>query len=239
VSRLATITFALLTVTSRQALADDTATPAAPATENAAATAKPAESPTPEAERKDEPAAVFLHVASPATVRIERDDTGEVVCTSPCDKNVPATAHYHIGGHRPSPSFVLVPPSSGRADVRVKPGSKTTFWTGVGALGLSGLLIGGGVGTLVYGYSERAPVQGGDGTETDNTYTDFMIVGTSLLIVGVVAGIWGGATVIANASTSVRGNLNTGARVDTPARPQQSAGGLPRSTFVSILGGTF
>jgi hypothetical protein len=126
--------------------------------------------------------------------------------------------------------------------VKVKPGSRASFWTGVGALGLGGALVAGGVTTLVYGFVNRAPVQGGEGTETDNTYTDFMIAGTVLVLAGVCSGIWGAATVMANASTSVRGNLNTAVRNDAPNRAAQSggvAGGVPRASFVSVLGGTF
>lgn len=181
-----------------------------------------------------------LVVHSNETVRIENADTGEVVCTSPCEKSVPAHARYRIGGFRPSPDFVLKPGKSGRSDIRVKPAHASTYWLGVGALGLGGALLGAGIGVLIHGVNTRPEVQGGDGTETDNTYTDTMAAGTGLAILGVVSAIYGGATMVSNYSTKVRGDL-TPSRGETPPRTGSSTGPFvfPRATTFPILQASF
>jgi hypothetical protein len=180
---------------------------------------------------------VVLHVASPDAVSVANSETGEVVCTSPCDKPVPSSGRYKIVGARPSPDFTLTR-TSGKADVKVKPGSKRDFWLGVGGLGLGGALIGTGVTLLIYGVETREPVPGGDGETTDNTFTDLMALGTTLTIAGTVAALWGGATVLANAQTKVRGDLNT-ARIDVPRSSNNTARSLPKATSIPLFVGTF
>jgi hypothetical protein len=182
-------------------------------------------------------------------VRVENSATGEVVCTSPCDKNVPATIRYRIGGggfSRPSSEFVLAS-QDGKADLRVKPARRTAFWTGIGALGLGGVLIAGGVAILAYGVGNRPQVVGGDGETTNNTFTNTMALGTGITILGTVAGLWGAATAIGNASTHVDGDVSSATSVPshasapsgTRALAQQSLVSLPRSNFVPLLAGTF
>jgi hypothetical protein len=188
--------------------------------------------------------ATFLHVQSPTTIRIENSQTGQVVCTSPCDKPVPSTTRYRVGGARPSSDFVLAS-VNGRADVKVKPASHATFWTGVGALTLGGLLIGGGVGVFVYGVENRPPVPGGDGTETNNTFTDTMSIGSALAIAGTISALVGAAVMVSNYSSKVRGDLSTTARLDpNPKTPAPRAANLaqsplPKTTFAPLFGGTF
>jgi hypothetical protein len=232
---------ALVFLAPRIGRADDTsptkASPSAP--EATSATTERTEAPAAEATAAN---GVVLHVTSPETVSVENSDTGSVVCTSPCDKTVSSSARYRIGGGRPSPDFVLTS-SNGRADVKVKPASPAKFWTGVGALALGGLLIAGGVGVLVYGVENRPAVAGGDGTETDNTFTDTMSVGTSLAILGTVSALLGGAIVLSNASTKVRGDLNT-ARLSPQVAPSARAASatavvLPKITSAPLFTGTF
>jgi hypothetical protein len=191
--------------------------------------------------RADESApnrAVLLHVSSSSTVSVARDDTGEIVCSSPCDKRVPDDVRYRIVGDRPSEPFVLTPGEFGHAAVvKVNSARNGKFWLGIGALGLSAGLITGGVATLLYAMAHRSPIPGSDGESTDTAYTDRMTVGTTLLLVGTVAGIWGTATVISNAHTSVRGDVREAKRFEGP-RPRSIA--LPQPTLsLPILGGTF
>jgi hypothetical protein len=247
VSRIVfTATIAVCALASRQAWADDSRASGAAAPKDA----KAAEAAQAVSEPQQD-GTVFLHVASPETVTVTRNDTGEVVCTSPCDKTVPGDVPYRITGSRPSPAFVLAA-SNGRANVKVKPGSNGEFWVGVGALGLSAGLIAGGVITLVHGVVTRAPVPGQDGVDTDNTYTNLMGLGAGLCILGTVAGLWGVATIVSNSSTKVRGNItaataaqstsgSSGAtRAAAWARTQPIAASTPGPTFlVPILRGTF
>jgi hypothetical protein len=194
-------------------------------------------------EASDEPT-VTLHVRAPDGVAVERVDTGELVCTSPCDRDVPASALYRIGGARPSDSFML-DAHGGTAKISVDPASNRGFWTGAVALGGAGALIGSGVLAIALGYASQRPVPGPDGTVTDATYSDTMILGTVLVVAGMAAGIWGGATLASNLKSRVTGNIVK----DPPARgtaqplrtattsgPSWSAG----PTFhVPILGGVF
>jgi hypothetical protein len=184
----------------------------------------------------------MLHVASKETVTIERDDTGEVVCTSPCDTKVPASTKYHVGGHRPGPSFTLAG-ANGRADIHVKAGSKAEFWTGIGGVAVGGLLVAGGAGTLIYGMANRDPVGGADSETADHSYTDVMIAGTVMVLAGIFVGLGGGAFAMTNASTEVWGNVQKHAGTTQDAQPSKPpsarAVALPRPTFVSIFSGTF
>ena len=232
-----------------EARADD-AKPAAPAAAKPA-DAKPADAKPAEAksdakadDKKDGDAdatdSVFLHVVTPDPVTIERDDTGETVCASPCDKNVPANGRYRIGGARPSPVFGLAPSKEGKANVKVAPGSRGEFWVGVGIMGVGAGLLGGGIATLLYWNANRPAVPGGDGVNTDNRYTYAMMAGTGLCILGTVAEIWGTASVINNIRTRVKGNVQQAKapRIDLPSRPSM-AEALPRSNDVPLVGGTF
>jgi hypothetical protein len=237
------VTIALITVASQEAFADDTAQAAPKATEDSSSSKKEekkaaSDSSTTDGDGKAD--SVFLHVTTPepASLTVMGED-GKVVCTAPCDKNVPASGRYRIGGARPSPTFALAPSSEGKANVKVHPGSKTEFWMGVGALGLGAGLIATGVGVLLYWNANRPAVPGGDGETTDNRYTYAMMAGTSLVILGTVAGIWGGASVINNVKTKVKGNVQEAkARPETPSRTPQLAT-LPRPLTVPIFGGAF
>ena len=153
----------------------------------------------------DEPT-VMLHVKSDAVVAIEREDTGELVCTSPCDKPVPQGVRYRVGGGRPSDSFIL-DAHGGAAKITVDAASKRGFWTGASVLGAGVALAAGGVIALAMGYANQGLVPGADGTVTDTTYSDTMILGTTLVVAGVAAGIYGGATLASNLKSSVTGAI--------------------------------
>lgn len=228
-------------VAAREARADEPATTPAPP-------AASVETPAPAAAKPAEASAVMLHVASKETVTIQKDDTGEVVCTSPCDKPVPADARYRIGGHRPSPSFVLAPGANGKADLHVNAGSKAGFWTGVGGVTLGTLALGAGIGVLVYGVNNRNHIGGADSETTDTSFTDTMTVGTVIIVAGVTLALTGGAFMVANASTELWGNVRKSGGSTRDAQPRTlpqrptstvAVGALPRPTFVPIFSGTF
>src|SRR6185369_2144426 len=95
-------------------------------------------------------------------------------------------------------------------------------------------LIAGGVYVLAYAVSNRAAVPGQDGETTDNTYTNRMSLGAGLCMLGAVAGIWGGATVISNASTKVKGNVTTARVTPAPAPTTASTTAAPRPQLASF-----
>ena len=269
VRRLAfTLTALLVSVSAAEARADDSAQAAKPAA--AAPSAKPADA-TPSAKTADATASakaadakdakaadtadgkdtpsVLLHVTSPTPVRIENSDTGEVVCTSPCDKNVPAALRYRVGAGgfgRASSEFVLTG-QDGKADLKVKPARRSQFWTGVTALGVGGALIAGGVTVLAIGVGNRAHIDGADGETTDNSFTDMMAIGTGLTILGTSPAFGAGhrsSRTRARASTATWPSRARIAPAPTlPAArarlPSVDFEWAPRPTFVPILRGTF
>jgi len=185
---------------------------------------------------------IMLSVKSDEVVSIEREDTGEVVCTSPCNREVPATPRYRIGGSRPSKGFVL-DARSGSAKLNVDKASNKEFIAGIAGLGVGTGLIAAGVITLALGYANSNDPAGADGTVTNTSYTDMMFIGTTLVVSGVAAGIWGGATTIANYRTAVKGSIMK----DPPARganPTTNRAALDFKSaapafYVPIFGGAF
>jgi hypothetical protein len=133
-------------------------------------------------------------------------------------------------------------PTEGHAKVKVRPAKSTTYWLGLGALGLGAGFVAGGVSLVIHGYATRAPVQGAEGTETDNRFTDAMIAGSALVILGVVSGIWGGSAALQNAQTKVYGDMQPAAlkaRSGLAQPLQQPSSAMPRGNTISILSGTF
>lgn len=247
-----TVVTVFLTVAT-PAFADDGSASAAEGANEPTAETPKAETRKTDAARQEDTAEVqvMLHVDAPQVVAIEREDTGEVVCKSPCDRLVPATVRYRIGGSRPSEPFTL-DARDGTAKLTVAPASKRDFWAGIGALGAGGALVAGGIVALSLGYANRPEVPGAEGTVTDNTYTDTMIVGTTLIVSGLAAGIWGGATALANRRTTVEGSVVKAPPARGDAQPPRVASPAVESTrrvdpawsagrtfFVPLLSGVF
>lgn len=183
---------------------------------------------------------VVLHIASSQPVGLAREDNGEVVCQSPCDKPVPGDVKYTVVGGRPSSSFTLVG-DDGHAALSVHKASSGKFWAGVGVAGLGAGLIGAGIGVLVYGVNHKTPIAGNDGTDTDTAYTDRMSLGAGLCVAGVVAAVVGTYYIINNASTKVRGDVREAKSTQFP--PQRSSAAAlvsPVPVYTApIFGGTF
>lgn len=221
---------------------DEPATSQGPATSDASA--EPAKSQAP-ATSEDRPArdaddlTVKLHVESPSVVAIERVDTGELVCTSPCDVSVSAAVAYRVAGSRPSKAFYLDASRKTDLTVTVRPASKRGSVIGWTLLGGGIAALGAGVATLAVGQADRGPMP--DDGVTHNGFTDAMIIGTALTLAGTALGIAGGSIVLGNRETKVRGNV-------APARPSKGLAPQPTikaaapsapALFVPILGGTF
>jgi hypothetical protein len=120
---------------------------------------------------------------------------------------------YRIGGYHPSDAFTL-DARDGEAKLKVDAATKSGFWSGAIVLGAGASLALGGIVALALGNSSQDAVPGMDGTVTDTTYADTMILGTMLVVAGVTSGIWGGATLSSNVQTRVTGNIVK----DPPAR---------------------
>jgi hypothetical protein len=105
-----------------------------------------------------------VHVDSPSAVDLEHDDGSKwvVVCTSPCDKALPASGEYRINGAgvRASSAFGIEPGS--KRTLSVEPGSSgahtgalvVTIVGGVGllpAVGVSVLVLGATIVGVIFG----------------------------------------------------------------------------------------
>lgn len=156
----------------------------------------------------EEESTTLLHVESPRKVGVENVDTGAVVCHSPCDIAVPATARYRIVGGRPSDTFVLAS-RKGSAKLEVEPASKKGLVAGVAVGGAGLALLTAGIVVLGVATAERddTPLAGRDGTTTESGFPDAMYAGTVMVFAGVAASVWGGAHVLANWKTTVSGNV--------------------------------
>lgn len=162
----------------------------------------------PSASAEEAEPTVVLRVDSPRKVAVENVETGAILCHSPCNVAVPATARYRIAGSRPSDTFVL-DARRGTATIAVEPASKRGLAAGL-AVGGAGLALA-TAGAIVLGVAtaerDETPLAGRDGTTTESGFTDAMYVGTVMVFSGVAAGIWGGAHVMSNWKTTVSGNV--------------------------------
>lgn len=156
----------------------------------------------------DEEPTTVLHVESPRKVAIEDVETAAILCHSPCDLAVPATARYRIAGSRPSDTFMLAS-RNGAATISVDPASKRGLVAGF-AVGGAGVVLA-AAGTIVLGVAtaekDETPLAGRDGTTTESGFTDAMYAGTVMVFAGIAATIWGGAHVMNNWKTTVSGNV--------------------------------
>lgn len=250
---LSAAALAAATLAPRAARADEPSTDATPAAEEASPAAGTSATPratTPAAaaaESADVPR-VRVHVDSPAVVAIERADTGELVCTSPCDADLPADVAYRVGGSRPSRAFLLDASRSADLHLAVTPATKRGSVIGWSLLGGGALVLGSGVATLLLANANREALPGpADEGVTETGFTDGMYVGAALAIAGAALSIAGGSYVLGNRETRVRGNVTPTAPAkgsrSAPAVGREGAPGpvaAPAPLFsVPILGGTF
>jgi hypothetical protein len=159
------------------------------------------------AKADDEPT-VVLRVDSPRKVAVEDVDTGAILCHSPCNTAVPATARYRIAGSRPSETFTLAS-RNGAATIAVDPASERGLVAGLAVGGAGAALATAGAIVLGVATAERdeTPLAGSDGVTTENGFSDAMYAGTVMVIAGLAGAIWGGAHVLNNWKTTVSGNV--------------------------------
>jgi hypothetical protein len=179
------------------------AAPDAPAKDApAAAPATPAPAAT--------PGTVTVHVNAPQKVSLEHraagHETWDFACNSPCDQALSSTDEYRIvgAGLNESHAFKLDTSNGDKITLDVTPGTHSKYTTGEWVLIGGGVFIVGGVVALLAGSSSNA-VQGADGTVTSSKNTNWIFVGTSLIVAGVIGGLVGGSFMYDNAHTHVDG----------------------------------
>jgi hypothetical protein len=130
----------------------------------------------------------------------------EFVCNSPCDQALSSTDEYHIvgAGLNASRPFMLDTSQGDKITLDVTPGTDGKYKTGEWLLIGGGVFIVGGVVALLAGSSSNA-APGMDGTVTTTKNTNWIFVGTSLILAGVVGGLVGGSFMYDNAHTHVDG----------------------------------
>jgi hypothetical protein len=251
--------------------ADPAAAPAAatpaptPAPAPAPAPAVEAPAPTPAPEPAAAPAApavptgsVIVHINSEKKVTLEKRSSAtspwEHVCNSPCDVATSTSDQYQILGEELNASapFILDASGGDKVTLDVTPGYHNKGARGGWILAGGAVLVIGGVVTILAG-SKSAYVGGADATVTNNTNTDFISVGSAVILVGVIAGITGASFMYDNAHTKVNGPIgqvpdkadgNVKAQVQVtaergPTWRQDTGPQLAPSHFVSIFHGTF
>lgn len=173
---------------------------------DAPAKAAPATAPAPAAA----PGTVTVHVNAPQKVSLEHraagHETWEFVCNSPCDQALSSTDEYRVvgAGLNESRPFMLDTSNGDKITLDVTPGTHNKYSTGEWVLIGGGVFIVGGVVALLAGSSSNA-VQGADGTVTSDKNTNWIFVGTSLILAGVIGGLVGGSFMYDNAHTHVDG----------------------------------
>jgi hypothetical protein len=204
--------------------------------------------------KKDAPAegTVLVHLDSPTPVALEAEETPNSesfhqVCTSPCDQRLPVGTRYRVVAQaendaddlRPSKPFWL-DTQKDSLTLKVDPQTKKDFRNGLIVAGSGGAVFLGGVVTLIVGLANRNDPQGIDGTVTDRTYSDTMWVGTTLMVVGLAVGAYGGSMLWNSRHTTVNG----GVQAPPPAKGQgpsqtRQAFAMPATQTFQILGGSF
>jgi hypothetical protein len=209
----ATVQFVLVSTPAFAQPPSDTTAPApaaatpAPAADAPAVTANPTVPPTPIAGK------VTVHIQSSKPVSLERYAAGgngwEFACSSPCDQSLSTSDQYRIVGTglNESKTFLLDTSVGEKVTLDVSPGSKAKSSTGTWLLVGGGALIVGGIITLIAGSSSNA-VAGNDGTTTSTKNTNWIFVGTSLILGGVIVGMTGGSFMVDNAHTKVDGAID-------------------------------
>jgi hypothetical protein len=161
---------------------------------------------------------VKVHIQTKELVTLEhRSGPGvpwQVACETPCDVRLPATDQYRVvgAGLNESEPFVLATPKGDTVKIHVAPGLRNREKIGE-ALTITGATL--TVGALIVGLvaAEPSSVFQANGT-TNNTNWNVIAVGTTIAVVGLGTGIFGGAWWYDNAHTRVAGDIQG----DQPAR---------------------
>jgi hypothetical protein len=231
---------------------DTTATPTP-----APATPAPAPAPVAPAVAAVPAGSVTVHINSPKSVSLEKRSGAtspwEHVCNSPCDVATSSTAEYQIVGEtlNDSKPFLLDASQGDKITLDVTPGVHNKAALGGWVVAGGAVLAVGGIVTLVAG-SKSNYVAGDNGTGTPNSNTDWIFVGSGLIVAGVIAGLTGGAFMFDNAHTKVDGAIGAVPDKETDVKPQVqvTASRLPTwhedtgprlapSRYVSLLQGSF
>jgi hypothetical protein len=162
---------------------------------------------------------IVVKIKSEQKVSLERRDGAgspwEFVCASPCGVATPTASQYRIIGDDVNESHPFVLDTSSGGDtvtLDVTPGSHNKERTGrILLIGGAAFVIGGVITLLAGSKSSTAP--GDDGTATNNQNTDFISVGSAVIVAGVLLGLGGGALMYDNAHTKVEGSVG-----DVPER---------------------
>jgi hypothetical protein len=115
--------------------------------------------------------------------------------------------------------FILDASKGEKITLDVSPGVHQKVVTGGVILGSGAAVIIGGTITLIAA-SKSNTVSGANGSLTDHSNTDAISIGTTLIVAGAVAGIFGGAMMIDNSHTKVEGAV--GASPDKPEAPTKA-----------------
>jgi hypothetical protein len=218
-----------------------------------------AQSETKSEARKIDAGGVEVHINSERKVNLEKRDSAgsawEFVCSSPCDVVASVSPQYHVVGDdlNASQPFVLDASAGNKLTLDVTPGVHNKAKTGALVVAGGAALIIGGVVVLLAG-SKSTTAPGDNGTETNNQNTDFISVGSILIVAGVIAGLGGGALMYDNAHTKVEGSIGDVPERHGDAKPKSGAKAtaeraptwhddrgpaLGASQFVPIFHGTF
>jgi len=270
---LALFTSASLVLASTPAFAaDPSSSPAAPEATKEVSTGQKPETkdpaPPPVAETPKAEAApagtqpadgkVTIHLESPQQVTLEKRQGSsapwEHVCNSPCDEAVSVSDEYHVigVGLMDSKPFMLDPKES-KVSLSVQPGKRNRYQTGEWILGGGGVLAVTGIVFIAAG-AGTSNTFSNDGI-THNSNTNWITAGMAFILGGIAVGIYGGATMIDNAHTTVNGakaspekqEPGAGASVKLSAKNEptfvgpanRNLGAPPAAITIPFLSGSF
>jgi hypothetical protein len=171
----------------------------------------PSDAPPPAPAAATADGTVLVHIETHERGNLERRSAPggawEFACEAPCDKRLPVGDQYHFVGAGVNESRVFNLDGS-RGDRVVlylgggdKQREKIGKWTVVGA----GALFVAGILTIAIGSHPSHTFQA-DGT-TNNSNFNVLAVGTSLIVVGLAGGLFGGAWWYGNSRSHVTGDV--------------------------------